>query len=219
MRVDSAVTGLDPGLAAWHREIKRIDFELGEALNYAPLTPDIEFVSFLRSMSRFGFFVVGPITIDVNVVEDLLLRTHPRGTGGPDHPPPTEEFFEYSRQCLRVAKNSGRRAFDEMHCLEVFMSWPTGLPRRVFGELGLTFADVTRFQSEMGAEKRTRPAEKLYSTDDAAAYLGVHVQTVRSWIRSGRLPASRLAGQKSIRIRESDLQSVLEPIDPRQFDE
>lgn len=42
----------------------------------------------------------------------------------------------------------------------------------------------------------------------------MHVQTVRAWIRAGKIPAARLAGQKSIRIRESDLKQVLEPIDP-----
>jgi excisionase family DNA binding protein len=55
---------------------------------------------------------------------------------------------------------------------------------------------------------------RLFSPEEAAAYLNVHVQTVRAWIRSGKLPASRLAGLKSIRIREADLEKVLEPIEP-----
>ncbi|MCK9521100.1 MAG: helix-turn-helix domain-containing protein, partial [Dehalococcoidia bacterium] len=60
--------------------------------------------------------------------------------------------------------------------------------------------------------------ERLYSPEDAAEYLGVHVQTVRAWIRSGRLRASRLAGQRALRIRASDLQSVLEPVTPGDID-
>ena len=55
--------------------------------------------------------------------------------------------------------------------------------------------------------------EKLYSPEEVASYLGVHVQTVRSWIRSGRLPARRLAGQRALRIREVDIEHVLEPLD------
>jgi excisionase family DNA binding protein len=55
--------------------------------------------------------------------------------------------------------------------------------------------------------------ETLYSPEDVARYLGVHVQTVRGWIRSGRLPARRLAGQRALRIRESDVEAVLEPLD------
>jgi excisionase family DNA binding protein len=54
--------------------------------------------------------------------------------------------------------------------------------------------------------------EKLYSPEEAAEYLNIHVQTVRAWIRSGRLRARRLAGQRALRITASDLQSVLEPI-------
>ncbi|MBE0608762.1 MAG: helix-turn-helix domain-containing protein [Dehalococcoidia bacterium] len=59
--------------------------------------------------------------------------------------------------------------------------------------------------------------ERLYSPEEAADYLGIHVQTVRGWIRSGRLRASRLAGQRALRIRASDLQSVLEPVDPSEI--
>ena len=69
---------------------------------------------------------------------------------------------------------------------------------------------------ERFAAGRARPesAERLYSPEEAAEYLGVHVQTVRGWIRSGRLRASRLAGQRALRIRASDLLEVLEPIEP-----
>jgi len=55
--------------------------------------------------------------------------------------------------------------------------------------------------------------EKLYSPEEVAAYLSVHVQTVRAWIRSGRLRARRLAGQRALRITAADLQSLLEPLD------
>lgn len=204
----------------WYADLRRIEWELAEALDFAPMTPDIEFVAYLRSLSRFGFFTWGPITIDVALVEDLLLRTHPRGDGGPEHPPVAPHYLDLTRAVWASLKASGRQRTDELHMLEVFMAWPDGLPRRVFGELGLTFEDVKRYNAGLGGQPQaSRPTERLYSTDEAAAYLGVHVQTVRTWIRSGRLPASRLAGQKSIRIRESDLETILEPIDPTSFDE
>jgi excisionase family DNA binding protein len=68
--------------------------------------------------------------------------------------------------------------------------------------------------ARLGREPGTAVPEKLYSPEEAAEYLGVHVQTVRTWIRSGRLRASRLAGQRALRIRARDLESVLEPVDP-----
>ena len=71
---------------------------------------------------------------------------------------------------------------------------------------------VEAFVPRPGA-RRAEP-ERLYSPEEAAAYLGVHVQTVRAWIRSARLPARRLAGQRALRIRASDLEGVLEPLAP-----
>jgi excisionase family DNA binding protein len=56
--------------------------------------------------------------------------------------------------------------------------------------------------------------ERLYSPRAAAEYLQVHVTTVRRWVRLGRLPASRLAGGRRFRIRESDLLGLLDPFEP-----
>ena len=52
------------------------------------------------------------------------------------------------------------------------------------------------------------------SPEEAAETLGVHVQTLRAYVRSGKLPALRLAGERAIRIRRSDLDKVLEPVQP-----
>ena len=204
----------------WMAEMRRIEWELAEELNFTPMTPDIEFVAFVRVMSRFGYFVFGPITLDANLLEDVLVRTHARGVGGPEHPAASDSFRRFSEHTWTIVTRSGRTRTDELHMLESYMTWPEGLTGRVFGELGITFADVQRYLGSIaGGAPTSRPAEQLFSTEEAADYLSVHVQTVRAWIRAGRLPASRLAGQKSIRIRESDLQSVLEPIDPRQVDD
>src|SRR5690348_4472765 len=46
--------------------------------------------------------------------------------------------------------------------------------------------------------------------EQAADVLHVHVQTIRDYIRSARLPAFRLAGERAIRIRRSDLEALLE---------
>lgn len=204
----------------WAREMRELEWKLAGQLDFVPMTPDIEFVAFLRALSRFGYFTVGPLTIDVDLVEEILLRTHPRGNGGPEHPPVSPGFLPFNAHCWRIMKARGKSRIDEMQTLESFMTWPEGLPARVFGELGVSFEDVQRHLAGESRREliRVTQGEKLYSTEEAATYLGVHVQTVRGWIRSGRLSASRLAGQKSIRIRESDLQAVLEPIDPQTFD-
>ncbi|MGE0601752.1 MAG: helix-turn-helix domain-containing protein [Dehalococcoidia bacterium] len=207
---DQAPTG-----NSWLDQQRRLKWQIAEELNFAPLTPDIEFVAFLRSLSRFGFFTFGPITIDVRVVEDLLMRTAPRGTGGPGHPPISQSMVRFS-YLLYERGNREKTKLNELDYLLALMRCPDGLPARVFGELGVSPEDVERYAAELSAGRpEAPPAERLYSTEEAAAYYGVHVQTVRAWIRSGKLPASRLAGQKSIRIREGDLKAVLERIDPK----
>ena len=73
----------------------------------------------------------------------------------------------------------------------------------------------------MKAKRTHRPWREhvqaaIRDPQEAAAYLNVHVQTVRAWIRSGRLRARRLAGQRALRITASDLRSVLEPLELRE---
>ncbi len=51
------------------------------------------------------------------------------------------------------------------------------------------------------------PDERIYSLDEAAGWLGVHRNTLRKWILSGELVASRPG--KEYRIRQSDLDELL----------
>jgi excisionase family DNA binding protein len=52
-------------------------------------------------------------------------------------------------------------------------------------------------------------AEKVYSPEEAAEILGVHQETVRQWLRSGKLGGVK-AGPRLWRVRESDLQKFLQ---------
>lgn len=61
-----------------------------------------------------------------------------------------------------------------------------------------------------------RSDDRDYLTpEEAAEALSIHVQTLRAYVRSGKLPALRLAGERAIRIRRQDLETVLEPVIPR----
>jgi excisionase family DNA binding protein len=46
--------------------------------------------------------------------------------------------------------------------------------------------------------------QDVYSVEDVAALLGLHPRTVRSYVRSGRLPAARIG--KQYRIARADLE-------------
>jgi excisionase family DNA binding protein len=193
---------------------RQVGLEVDE-LGVAAANLDVYFLAYLRRLSRFGYFTFGPIHIDVAVIEDIVRRTTPQAAPGttPSHGWAEEfDFVDYSRRLMAEVQRSGRRRIDELHYLLTFMRIDRGLPKRVFGELGVSPEEVEEF-AKRGAFG-SQPLEKLYSPEEAAEYLNIHVQTVRAWIRSGRLRARRLAGQRALRITASDLQSVLEPVTP-----
>lgn len=53
----------------------------------------------------------------------------------------------------------------------------------------------------------------LLSLPEVADELGMSVITIRRWISTGKLPAVRVGGLQ-IRVRRSDLESVMTPIQP-----
>jgi excisionase family DNA binding protein len=68
---------------------------------------------------------------------------------------------------------------------------------------------------EAGATPAASADHEYLTPEEAAEALSIHVQTLRAYVRSGKLPAMRLAGERAIRIRRSDLQTILEPLVPQ----
>lgn len=171
-------------------------------------TGDIDqiFLGFLRLMSRFGVFSFGPVTIYVPTVEEVVRRE----AEGPKSP---DGYVRFSALLREEQRRLGGGPVNELHALLAFMRLNEALPGRVFGELGVRPEQVEEYARSAGASGAVLAPEKLYSPEEAAEYLGIHVQTVRAWIRSGRLKASRLTGQRALRIKASDLMTVLEPVD------
>src|SRR4051812_6500633 len=116
-------------LELFNREVGRLKDEL-----QCVRTIDVLFLAFLRSHSRFGYFTLGPITIDVNLIEDIVERTKIPGdwNGAP------QDFIKLSRLVMEELRRSGRKRVDELTYLLAFMRYGEGLPARVFGELGVT---------------------------------------------------------------------------------
>jgi excisionase family DNA binding protein len=201
----------DEATSEFFAELSRSVNEYAIQAKAAAITADMWLLHFLRQLSRFGYFTFGPISIDVNLIERIVAATTPKrpsGQGGP--PPMSDDTVAFSRLLMAEMRRSGRARVDELHVLLALMRMKEGLPARVFSELGVTPEQVEAYARNQGQVN----LEKLFSPEEAAAYLNVHVQTVRTWIRSGRLRARRLTGQRTLRITASDLQSVLEPLEP-----
>ncbi len=182
-------------------------------LRPAETTLDVAFLAYVQYAARFGFFSFGPVHIDASLIEDIVERTVvrlPQDAPADFIPPMADDYVRFSARLMEEVRRSGRRRIDELHFLLAFMRMNEGLPKRVFGELGVSPDQVEEYARSRSMQPKL---EKLFSPEEAAAYLNVHVQTVRAWIRSGRLHARRLAGQRALRITASDLQSVLEPLD------
>ena len=165
------------------------------------------FLGFLRATARFGIFQFGPLTIHLDPVEQRVARSLEEPLGNDDYALPMRwvELLHAERE------RRGSLALDELHVLLAFMKLGVGVPADVFGELAVTPSEVEDYAASPDSSHEVDLVEPLYSPEEAAAYLKVHVQTVREWIRSGRLPAYRLAGQKSFRIAARDLKKVLQP--------
>lgn len=175
---------------------------------------DLLFLAYLLETSRFGRFSYGPVTIDVPTVEAAFVASLPaKSPGEPQRMAASAHEF-YARLAEELER-SGTRRPNELHYLLAFMRSPGGLPARVFGELGVHPGAVERFATS--SHSRSQP-DTFLTPEEVATRLGVNVQTVRVWIRSGKLPASRLAGRRVLRIRESDIEAVLEPVDSSDFD-
>ncbi len=218
--VDALPEGEPDFFRRWGEEAVRVDEEfvpnsIGPGSELHSLVIAEWFLAFLRLHARFGLFSFGPISIHVPVIEEIMRR-EAENIG-----PYEGDFVRFSHVLERERARLGRPRVDELTALLAFMRFGEGIAGRVFGELGVSPEQVEQYARtgrfvEPAAPPSAAAPELLYSPEAAAEYLGVHVQTVRTWIRSGRLRASRLAGQRALRIKASDLASVLEAVEPEQ---
>lgn len=176
-------------------------------------------------ISRFGVAQVGSWTFDL---EQL-------GVDWLDNLEPSEVKVAYSQAAVelfdraaRIASADGYNAIRVSHLLAAFAVETQGLMGDLKRSEGITNASwraavartwSARFGKDAcGVQEDSSEASSLgdYLTpEQAAEALSIHVQTLRAYVRSGKLPAVRLAGERAIRIRRADLETVLEPLVPQ----
>ena len=171
----------------------------------------------LRVISRFGVVEASGIIIDLEQLGiDWLEKL-----------PPSAKV-SYSDGVVRVldfaarianGEGAGRVAIE--HVLAAFANEDLGLMAELKRQHGFSSAGWRAFCAALGrrkiSEEGSAAASGGYlSPEEAARELGIHVQTVRGYVRSGKLPALRLAGERAIRIRREDLKELLEPVEPEE---
>ena len=185
-------------------------------------TADDLILGCLHSLSRFGVTEIGTWAIDLEKLGVDWLRPPEPGSSKVAYSADAVELFD---RAARIAKlDQGGGAMRTVHLLvaaDACQQGAMGELRKQYGITSLAWrAALAREDAEAPAEPRAAeappPTDREYlSPEEAAAELGVHVQTMRVYVRSGKIPALRIAGERAIRIRRADLSKVLEPLAPQ----
>ena len=187
------------------------------------VTPDDLLGGLLQASARFGIVLVGDWTIDLDRLGEAPLDE--LDAKGPKVAYSAAAVALIDRAAA-IARQDGAPRADMVHLLAAFAYEEDGLMGRLKADFGF---DATAWRAALVAWQPTSlaraereppprlaaaPVKALLSPDEAAGVLGVHTQTVRGYIRSGKLMAHRLAGERALRIRYQDLLALLEPSDP-----
>lgn len=201
------------------------------------VTPDDLLAGALAQVSRFGIAWIGPWPIDVRDLDDGAAgdggdaaEADPEDDGGRD------SAAAYTRSTVRVFERAAALAGEDgsastglVHLLAAFADEGCDLMAEIRERHGFSSQEwratlargavgvPVRFRSNTadngaGGDGGGAPDPEILSVDDAAGYLDVHSQTVRNYIRGGKLPAYRLAGERYIRVLRKDLLALLERV-------
>ena len=190
------------------------------------VTPDHLLLGCLRTVSRFGIASVGPWSLDLEAMGVDWMR---QPEGARPKVAYSQEAVELFDRAAKIARSTGEGGVGLQHLLAAFAAEDGGLMGELKRQHGITSASWRAAVAGSGlgqaglkddaaangagpelAEKKS--AREYLTPEEAAEALGIHVQTMRGYIRSERLPAYRLAGERAIRILRSDLEKVLEPL-------
>jgi excisionase family DNA binding protein len=210
---------IDPGLRDLTSEALRTAIGLAKAAGRQEVSADDLLAGCLGAMARFGTARVGPWVIDVEELEIDWLAPEP-------NPAPkltySDDVVRVLDQAAVLARRDGGGKIQAEHILACFARESGGLMGRLRERYGIDSAGWRAGLAELAVRHRepageaaaepAGPANEYLSPEAAAEFLGVHVQTIRGYIRSGKLPALRIAGERAIRIRRSSLDSLLEPL-------
>ncbi len=188
---------------------------LAKKRGLAELGPDELLLGALQAIAQFGIAQLSPWTFDL---EDLAVDW----LAQPDRPALKVAYSQRAVDLLdlaaRIARADASSVIRVDHLLAAFASETDGLMGQWKRDRGITSAAWRAAIAQLSPVPLSTPRgeDRDYLTpEEAAEALSIHVQTLRAYVRSGKLPALRLAGERAIRIRRQDLETVLEPLVPQ----
>jgi excisionase family DNA binding protein len=179
------------------------------------ITPDELLLGCLRVISQFGIARIGDLSVDLEELGVDWLSPIDVTTAEVAY---SKEALAVLDQAARIGQASDSAAVPIADLLAAFSIRPCGVMAELKERQQITAVRwrtaVAQFASAPTTMAgSTAPANSSYLTPEQAAdVLHVHVQTIRDYIRSGKLRAFRLAGERALRIRRADLESLLEPL-------
>lgn len=191
--------------------------ERARARGSESVEPDDLLAGLLLAVARFGIVDLGPLAIDLEPLGLGFDASLPSLAIRPRYSAEAAAVFE---RAARVARGDGGRPLAPVHLLVVLADPRVPTFARLAKRHGLDAAGWRRLLAALEpsssvdpvapSSRATLAAPDLLTPDEAAELLGVHIQTLRGYIRSGRLPALRVAGQRAIRVRRDELLGLLE---------
>jgi len=183
--------------------------------------PDELLLGCLQTIAQFGVAQLGSWTFDLEESGIDWLEQPERSGSKVAYSLTVVDLFDRS---ARIARMDGAGPMRVDHLLAAFAGETEGLMGQLKRKHGITSANWRAAVARLGcaapeSKKEERAASAAFrdylTPEEAAEALAIHVQTLRAYVRSGKLPALRLAGERAIRIRRADLEKVLEPLAPQ----
>jgi len=185
------------------------------------VTADDLLLGCLKVISRFGVAEMGSSIIDLEFLDIDWLKPPTQPPGKVSY---SQAVVDILDRAAIIAKRDESPKVGIDHLLAAFAATECSVMQRLREEYGITSAQWRAAAANLLKQSDAQPkpaapalpqtTREYLSPEEAATELGIHVQTLRAYVRSGKLPALRLAGERAIRIRREDLQHLLEPFQP-----
>jgi excisionase family DNA binding protein len=199
------------------------------------VTRDDLLMGLLLAIERFHIVQVGPLTIDLEELGEAIVEASQDDSEKINnqkvaYSPNAAVVFE---RAAHIARKDNSPKVELIHLLVAFAYEENRLMAQLKEKYGFSGTEwrsalskwqpvslqkrESGLQIGVGRKSQLEFSEKQFFTpDEAAEFLDVHTQTIRGYIRTGKLPALRLAGERALRIQRDDLLALLEPYKPEE---